>query len=55
MVFNAAFNHISVISWGSVCVCVCVWRKPENPEKTTDLSPVTDKLYRIICIYYTST
>ena len=22
------------------------WRKPENPEKTTDLSQVTDKLYR---------
>jgi hypothetical protein len=21
------------------------WRKPENPEKTTDLSEVTDKLY----------
>ena len=23
------------------------WRKPENLEKTTDLSPVTDKLYHI--------
>ena len=22
------------------------WRKPENPEKTTDLSQVTDKLFR---------
>jgi hypothetical protein len=22
-------------------------RKPENPEKTTDLSQVTDKLYKI--------
>ena len=21
------------------------WRKPEDPEKTTDLSQVTDKLY----------
>jgi hypothetical protein len=29
MVFNAPFNNISDI-W---------WRKPEYPEKTTDLSP----------------
>ena len=33
MVFNATFNNISVISW----------RIPGDPEKTTDLSQVTDK------------
>ena len=40
-VFNTTFNNISVISDGQFYW----WRKPEYPEKTTDLSQVTDKLY----------
>ena len=38
MVFNATFNNISVISWGSFLLV----------EKTTDLSEVTDKFYHIM-------
>jgi hypothetical protein len=30
------------------------WRKPEYPQKTTDLSQITDKLYRIKFIEYAS-
>ena len=44
MVFNATFNNISVISWRSVLLV----RKPEYPEKTTDLPQVTDKRYNIM-------
>jgi hypothetical protein len=42
MVFNATFNNISVISWWSVLLVEET--KKEYPEKTTDLSQVTDKL-----------
>ena len=41
--FNVTFNTISVISWRSVYW----WRKPEYPEKTSDLPQVTDNSYHI--------
>jgi hypothetical protein len=44
MVFNTTFNNISVIYRGGQFYW---WRNPEYPEKTTDLSQVTDKLYYI--------
>ena len=44
MVFNVTFNNITVISWRLVLLV----EKLEYPEKTTDLSQVTDKLYYIM-------
>ena len=47
MVFSATFNKFLLyknVSWQSVLLV----EKLENPEKTTDLPKVTDKLYHII-------
>jgi len=44
MVFNANFNNISVMSRRSVLFV----DETEVPDKETDLSQVTDKLYHIM-------
>jgi len=41
MVLNSTFNNISVISWRSVLLVV-------ETGGTTDLLPVSDKLYHIM-------
>ena len=45
MVFNATMPTIFQLFRGSPFYC---WRKPEHPEKITDLPQVTDKQYHII-------
>jgi hypothetical protein len=44
MVFNATFNNISDISWRSVLLV----EETGVPDKTTDLSQITDILYQIM-------
>jgi hypothetical protein len=46
IVFNSTFNNISAISWR--LVLVVEEARVEYPERTTDLSQVTDKLYHIM-------
>ena len=44
MVFKVTFNNISVILWKTVSLL----EETVVPEKTTDLSQVTEKLYHIM-------
>ena len=44
IMFNATFNNISVILWRAILLV----EETGVPEKTTDLSQVTDELYHIM-------
>ena len=44
MMFNAAFNNVSAISWRLVLLV----EETEYLQKTTNLQQVTDKLYHIM-------
>jgi hypothetical protein len=45
MKFNPTLKKYLSIYRGGKCYW---WRKPEYPEKTTDLPQITDKLYHIM-------
>ena len=45
-VFNATFNNISVVLWRSVLLV----EETGDPEKTTDLPQVIDKLYHNVVL-----
>jgi hypothetical protein len=50
MAFNTTFINISVISWPSVVLV----EETGVPEESTDLSQVTDELYKKVWNEYTS-